>query len=341
MVIFSVTSSPFPFDGTYYIMWSTSSKFEEDKTSIAATGTLTRAYSVAVRFTVPEAKNGMYFVQFNLAGDEPLTLPFIVKEGIVVNPPAARVGDAVTVSGTGFPANDTGYVAIDAGLSSVAITTSDKGSFTLSYTIPNVSAGNHIIKASSNRLSDAYATAALEVYTKTGNTPPTPTPPPSNPAPQPPSAPANQNTNIAVSPPVTGKVAPPQKPSLIAPKNDSFGWFGAQSVSFRWQSQSASGSTSYKLEIAENRSFTPAKAVKSGITGTSYIINLQPGTYYWRIKAVDASGSESEWNTSADAFSVGSFPGLPLIIVGLILVIVLIVWMKSRNKKQQQEYYYY
>ena len=128
--------------------------------------------------------------------DEPITLPFTVKPGIVISPPSARVGDTVTVYGSGFPASDKGYIAIDTGQSSISLTTTDKGSFNASLVIPNLTIGNHFVKASSNYLGDDYTSEVLEVISKTGT--PAPTPPPVNPTPNPPVPTNNPTANIPV-----------------------------------------------------------------------------------------------------------------------------------------------
>jgi hypothetical protein len=293
-------------------------------------------------------KSGMYFVEFNVAGDEPSMLPFTVKQGIVLTPSSARTGDTITVSGTGFPAADRGYVSMDGGLSAVSFTTNDKGSFSIPFNIPDTTEGSHSIKASSQALGADSTSELLQIVGKNNLTtlitiqPSTPTITPNPPAAPTgnPAAPPNVNPsgNVPANNQIGSKLSQPEKPAIISPRNDSIGWFGSQPVSFKWSAQSGS-SIKYKLEIGSDPNFA-SKISKSGITDTSYTLNVPSGTYWWRVKTVDSNGNESDWAYSPYTFSVGSFPGLPLIIGGLILVIILLFWMRARNNKQRQQQYY-
>jgi hypothetical protein len=347
--IFSISNTPFPFNGTYYIVWSTTSKFEEGQTTVVGTGTVYRAYAVAARFTIPEVKAGMYFVEFNVAGDEPSMLPFTVKPGIVLTPSSARTGDIITVSGTGFSAGDRGSVTLDGGLSTVSFTANDKGSFSIQFPIPETTTGSHSMRASSQALGSDATSEVLQVTGKNNLTtlittqPSTPiiTPtPPAAPTGNPTAPPTvNPSGNVPASNQIGSKLSQPVKPAIISPRNESIGWFGSQPVSFKWSAQSGSSAVKYKLEIGSDPNFT-SKISKSDITDTSYTLNVPSGTYWWRVKTVDSNGNESDWAYSQYTFSVGSFPGLPLIIGGLILVIILLFWMRARNNRQRQQQYY-
>ena len=57
------------------------------------------------------------------------------------------------------------------------------------------------------------------------------------------------------------------------------------------------GADSYTVQYSDNSDFNNATEV-TGIVSTSYDIPsaLSDGTWYWRVKAIDVAGNESEWN---------------------------------------------
>jgi hypothetical protein len=85
---------------------------------------------------------------------------------------------------------------------------------------------------------------------------------------------------------VTDTMAP-SKPVLTAPANGSSAT--ASSVAFNWNASTDSGSgiKEYRLEVANNSSFT-SPTVNRTLTGTSSTETLSAeGTYYWRVTAYD------------------------------------------------------
>ena len=64
------------------------------------------------------------------------------------------------------------------------------------------------------------------------------------------------------------------------------------------------GAVSYTLEYADNASFNGTTVI-SGITESQYTIPtpLTDGTYYWRVKAIAADGTQSSFSTS-DSFVI-------------------------------------
>jgi predicted phage tail protein len=103
-------------------------------------------------------------------------------------------------------------------------------------------------------------------------------------------------------------------------------------------------SITYTLEVSENYKFISVNPdmKASGITQTSHSLNLPPGTYYWRVKAVDGSGNESEWANSLYAFNVGLLPPWVLILGGIVYIVVfyLLVRLLLRRRRNQYPYYY-
>ena len=65
------------------------------------------------------------------------------------------------------------------------------------------------------------------------------------------------------------------------------------------------------VEINEKRDFSSGRLIReSGITGTSYTAILEPGIYYWRVKAINYEGSESYWSYGSRAVKVGELSRL-------------------------------
>ena len=67
---------------------------------------------------------------------------------------------------------------------------------------------------------------------------------------------------------------------------------------------------------------------KTGLTGTTYSVKIEPGTYYWRVKAVDGAGNEGEWAISPYPFKVGFFSTWYLVIGGLLFLFLFIMLVR-------------
>lgn len=72
-------------------------------------------------------------------------------------------------------------------------------------------------------------------------------------------------------------------------------------VVFEWEASTdpEQGSVTYKLEIAENNSFSPF-ITNETVTSTSKIVSLTKGkSFYWRVKAIDNKADESAYSSAA------------------------------------------
>lgn len=114
-------------------------------------------------------------------------------------------------------------------------------------------------------------------------------------------------------------------PQLILPQAGSK--LGSGEVTFQWQGITGVSGITYTLEISNTADFATVLRSRSGIGASSYKLTadeaLSKGTYYWRVKAIDAVGNESQWS-SPSSFTVS---GRPIwrsiwlwVIVGLIVV---------------------
>jgi hypothetical protein len=410
----TITSTTFPIEGDYQILWSSNSKFNDGKTIVLKEGTSPRGnYTVVESVTIPEAPFGTYYVGFiRLGYTEPTIFSFNVLPRLRVQPPASgSPGATVTAYGTGFPVNDAVSLTFDSKPINTSIIANDTGSFVIDFTVPNTPAALHQLGASSSKMTTNVAPAILMVipsitvdpknpqtgakvtvtgggfaanstisikyndYTMTnspatddtgnltysftlpqssengyrfvatdqagntatlntttgGNTPPPSSPPPSTP-PQPPPTPETPKPSTVVIP----------RPTAVEPKGQRFGLFGTQPVNFIWSQVSAFGGITYTLEVADNYKFSAIKPGMSAteLTQTNYTLKLEPGTYYWRVKAVDISGHESEWAYSLYNFNVG-LPGWIPIAAVVIYIIIFYLIVRALLRRQRRRPYYY
>ena len=306
MVVLAITSSTFALEGNYEIRWSPTTAFEQDRTTVLKQGNVARGdTSVAVSFTIPEAQSGAHYIQFiQLATRAMVNFQFNVKPGLKINPSSARPGATVTVTGQGLPAKTASRLTFDGTLTNVFVTTNDVGSFTAKFTVPDTTAGEHEIAATDEYLSP-IALAKLEVI------------PATTPANETLDASAKGNSiqvNAAVpnSPQQLKDNVSPPMPGLLTPMGHRFGLLGVQTVSFGWSDVLDPSGVTYTLEIADNYDFLPTRPIirKTGLTETGCALSIAPGAYYWRIKAVDGAGNESQWSYSPYQFVVAEISNL-------------------------------
>ena len=300
--IINITASTFSLEGDYEIRWSPAATFEENKTIVLSKGNVPRGNnSVTARFTVPEAKYGINFVQFmRTSYNDPVNFQFNVRPNIEVTPSSTRSGNSVTISGTGFPARDRGTLTFDGKMTNVKIATNDMGSFTAKFKVPDTTPGEHKLIVKTLRLYTEAASTNLKVLPNT------------SPEPEPPkvenndtTTKGNSNDKTTVNLPLNSKYPP--RPAPVTPMGHMYGLFGAQPVTFSWKKVSDPTGIIYTLEIADNVNFSSIKPnmKKTGLTQTNYTISMEPGTYYWRVKAINGEGTEGQWSCAPYAFKVG------------------------------------
>jgi len=124
---------------------------------------------------------------------------------------------------------------------------------------------------------------------------------------------------------------PPPKPTPVAPRNERFGWFGDQSVTFAWSPVSDPSGVTYTIEVAEDLNFFPLKPgmKKTGLTQTNCTLSIMTGAYYWRVRAVDGAGNEGEWAISPFPFNVGFFSTWMIVGGGIVFLGVFALLMRA------------
>jgi len=135
--ITTITGASFTPGNIYSVYW--------DGSTLLATGT-----NVAGGFTatvsVPVSYAGNHTISVTSTGDTSTPQLFTVTPNLLASTYSVKVGDTVTVYGTGFTASTSVNVTIDA--TSITSAYSDTtGSFNASFTVPSIAAGAHTVTA--------------------------------------------------------------------------------------------------------------------------------------------------------------------------------------------------
>jgi hypothetical protein len=290
-------------------IWVSGIGFEENETGIGVVfdGTMVASGIVAdakgswaVQINVPLGVAGEHTVdasgQTTGAGDVPDAV-LVLSPTMQVEPREGAIGEQVVVSGTSFGMSQDLTISFDGTLVAAGATTDAKGSFTANFIIPQTGSGEHTVTVTDEQASVASATFTMESL-------------------------------------------PPAVPELLLPIAGSrAGFIGKTVLEFDWSDVQDPSGVSYIIEVSENAEFTVVTFRKSGLTESRYMLSedeaFERGTYYWRVKAVDGAGNESNWSM-AQIFHIGVMEWWHLftIIIGgilLLLVIVRVVIMSIRR----------
>jgi hypothetical protein len=256
--------------------------------------------SFTVALPVPDLMAGTHVVK--AAGkkmyNQEGTLRLKVVPYIVIEPAIPLVGKTATVSGYGFAPASEVSIKYDQAVVTSSPSSDKNGRFVYNFTVPETAAGKHDLVATDK----AGNVAAWEM-------------------------PVENN--------------PPSAPSVISPTTDRFGIMGGQPVTFTWMSaKDDSGSVLYTVEVAENFNFFPLMPGmrRSGLTESTVTMNIEPGTYYWRVQAVDPSGNKSKWALSPYAFQVGLINLWIVAGAGLLLIVVFILLLRAFIQRMRGYY---
>ena len=216
-------------------------------------------------------------------------LSFEIEPDIVLSPDEGHVGTDLTVTGHGFAADEDVDIMYD-GSQVATDTTNDKGSFEVSFPVPESIHGAHPVTAEDDAENEATANFTME------SDPP--------------------DTPELISPPDGGRVG------FIGSVRPTFEWSEVSDDSGVYYS--------LQIATSENVTGTgefgdPIFSVE-GLVGTNYTLNataaLPYGTYYWIVQAVDGAENESGW-TAVYSFRAGLLPlwGFIVIIVAIVVLI--------------------
>lgn len=236
-------------------------------------------------FLVPASPGGPQVISASgdqTAAAEVGTASLTVLATIAVSPGEASPGDLVSLTGSGFHANQ-GLTVRFAGVSTpVDDRTMSNGNVGTVVRVPPSPAG----------------TLTLTVTCQGG---------------------AEASTAFTV----TEKVLPTPQPASPAEGRRQRG----RDISFEWGRVAGEHDVTYSLQIADSEAFTTVRWSDSGIEGEQYVLpreTLESGEYYWRVRAVDEFGNESQWSEPR-LLRVAPVPTWVWVLIGLVVLAVLVV----------------
>ncbi len=217
---------------------------------------------------------------------------FKVLPKLALKPTGGEAGTPIEVSGSGFGMGQPLTMNYDDQRLTLTVTSDSKGTFSTTFKAPNTANQQHQVTAADN----AGNKAAAAFYTET---------------------------------------VPPPTPSLTLPTPDarlgSATSVGKQKVTFEWTAVTDASGVSYILDVSQTPDFNKPLLQQTGITKSSFALTdaeaLDPGSYFWRVKAVDGAGNESAW-TEARTLSISgvSLNLLFLIGAGLLVIVLGLIW---------------
>ena len=255
-------------------------------------------------FEVPEMPAGEYSITAEgeqTKREDVGELSFKIGANMVLSPAEGHVDTDVVVTGIGFDAGEEVVIIYDGSQVATAVT-SDKGSFSTSFSVPESRHGERLVTARVSDGTNSTATTgnnASAIFTMESDSPPT--------------------------------------PELISPEDGSgVGFWGEVAPTFEWSEVFDDSGVSYNLQVATSADLTdggefvdPIVSV-AGLTETSYALEeteaLSLGTYYWMVQAVDGAENESDWST-VHSFRVGLMPrwGFIASIAGVVVLLALLI----------------
>jgi hypothetical protein len=131
-----------------------------------------------------------------------------------------------------------------------------------------------------------------------------------------------------------------QAPAAPAPQNPEANAQAASSTpTFEWAPVTDPSDVTYSFELSQTPDITKSLISRSGLTATTLTLTikeaLQPGAYYWRVRATDGAGNVGAWSTTAMFTIPSPFPlwALILSIVGGVAVVAgIAIWLIRRNR---------
>jgi len=258
-------------------------------------------------FVVPEKPKGTYSVTADgeITKKEQLTaINFQIGPGMVLSPSEGHVGTDLTVTGRGFAVSKSVDIYYEADKITTE-TTDNKGSFHISFAVPESLHGARTVRAA-----DAAGNNATAVFTMESVPPGTPEL----------VAPADKSRVGFV-----GKIRP------------TFEWTEVEDESGVYYSLQIARSANVTAD-----GFVEPTVSITGLVATNCTLNatqaLPYGTYYWMVRAVDKAGNAGNW-TEVRSFRAGIMPlwGFIPSVVGAVAVIGTLVYFYIIRRRT---YYY-
>jgi hypothetical protein len=234
-------------------------------------------------FEVPERPKGTYSVtaEGERTPEEDVNeLSFEIGPGLVLSPDEGHVGINLTVTGGGFTANEDVVIRYD-GSQKATTTANNKGSFVVSFPVPESQHGERPVTAEADGELQATANFALE------SDPP--------------------DTPELISP------ADGDRVGFIGKVRPTFEWSEVSDDSGVYYSLQIATSSNVTAT-----GFADPIVTISNIVGRNYTLEktegLPYGTYYWIVQAVDGAENAGNW-TAVYSFRAGLLPLWAFIVI--------------------------
>ena len=241
---------------------------------------------------------GIYGSSFTPKGNVP-DIDFEVTPQIELQPVSGNKGTQATVTGSGFAKNEAITINFDEMTLDIAAVADDTGSFSAIFEVPQSKGKEHTISAKGSSNNSAQAMFTTEK---------TPPPPPQLLFPE-------QGDNLEIFSSVGDVFSGIAKYLLRI--TDSFRSSRPALATFDWTDVANPGDVSYIFQVAHAGDLSSPVLVKEDLVHSEYAISgedvLIPGSYSWRIKAIDNVGNESPWS------EVREFEVIPMSTLVLIL----------------------
>ncbi len=249
-------------------------------------------------FTLPAKSSGAYEIAAEDEEGNQADASLNIASNISLTPMTGNVGTQISVSGTGFPANQPVTVTYDQ--QTVGTGTTDSNGIFAPITFKathtqNTHTANHPVAVSSG------ATMLMVNFVMESQAPPKPTL----------SAPAH-NTRVGI--------------------------VGNQAPTFEWSTVTDPSGVLYDLQIAAGADCAQPVLSKTGLSESSYTLSkieaLPYGTYYWRVRAVDGAQNTGDWS-NVYSFDSGFLPlwaFIVIIVVVAVLIGVLVYFFGVRRR---------
>jgi len=255
-------------------------------------------------FEVPEMPAGEYSVTAegeHTEKEDTIELSFEIKPDIVLSADEGYVGMDLTITGRGFAANEDVVIMYDDS-QAAASETNDKGSFDISFLVPESKYGECSVTAEDTAENEATSIFIME----------------SEPPPIPELISPSDGSRLGLM----GKVTPTFEWSEVS---DTSG------VAYYRLQIATSTSVNANGEFAD-----PIFSIE-GLVGTNYTLEeteaLPYGTYYWIVQAVDGTENESDW-TEARSFRTGLLPRWGLIAAATAIVVLLVALIRALVRRR-------
>ena len=239
-------------------------------------------------FHVPEIPEGTYDVTAEgewTEEDDITALSFTVGPGLMLSPDEGHVGTDLTVTGHGFAPSKSVLVRYD-GSQQATATSNTKGSFEVSFLVPESQHGGRQVTAEVDGIVEATTTFTME-----SDAPDVPEP---------------------ISPPEESRVG------FIGSLRPTFEWSEVSDESGVYYSLQIAASAN----VTAAGFVEPVLSIE-GLVGANYTLNateaLPYGSYYWIVRAVDGAENESDWS-AARSLRAGALPLWAFIVIIVAIV---------------------